>query len=236
MRFPLTLAIVLISSSGLCAPPPVQQPKAESVMQRLLRIAGLTAAPSQLRGPGDTTATGNIWLSDLYARTPLTTEGGYSSPVFAGDGTIYALRGTAIVRISRKGGTPVEVQRAAGVQKLVGFDETGDHIVVLRGGSTLAVIALKTGEMTPLPFRAETQEERKMLAQIKGQERVYGDTTVYTKVETKTGMSRTIEWTDVYLKAGAQEPRNVSGCDGDNCAQPALSPDGTVVAYVRSTE
>jgi hypothetical protein len=226
----MRVALALLMILALAEPP--QKP--ETVLQRLLRIAGLSAAPSQLRGPGDPTAPGNIWLTNLknQAKTPLTTEGGYSSPVFAANGAIYALRGSAIVSASGNGPS-IEVP---GVQKLVGFDETGDHIVVLRSGSQLAVVALKTGEMVPLPFPAQSEEDRKMLAQIKGQERVYGDTAVYTKAETKPGMSRTLEWTDVYLKKGNQEPRNVSACDGDNCTQPALSPDGAAVAYVRSSE
>ena len=34
------------------------------------------------------------------------------------------------------------------------------------------------------------------------QDRVYGDTRAYTKTESKRGVSRTIEWTDVYLQRG----------------------------------
>jgi Tol biopolymer transport system component len=29
-------------------------------------------------------------------------------------------------------------------------------------------------------------------------------------------------------------PQNVSGCDGVNCGQPALSPDGRRVAFVKA--
>ena len=72
-----------------------------------------------------------------------------------------------------------------------------------------------------------------MLAQIRAQDRSYGDTTVYTKTETKSGLSRPIEWIDVFVKRGAAPPQNVSACDGVNCVQPALSPDGQRVVFVK---
>jgi hypothetical protein len=73
-----------------------------------------------------------------------------------------------------------------------------------------------------------------MVAQVRAQDRVYGDTTVYTKTETKRGLSRNIEWMDVYIRRGSGEPQNISGCDGVSCVQPALSPDRRSVAYVRT--
>jgi hypothetical protein len=238
----LMILIALACSTGIAAPAPGERPREQTVMQRLLRIAGLTAAPSQLRGPDDAIKPGNLWISNLVdsSRSPLTADGGYSSPVFARDGAIYALKGTVIVRILRPSGGPVEVQKVEGVQKLVGFDDTGDELIVLleppRAGSPLGAVSLKTGTMVAVPFRANSDDERRMLAQMRGHERVYGDTTVYTKAETKSGISRTLAWTDVYVRTGAQATRNVSLCDGDRCTQPALAPDGRVVVYVRSDE
>jgi Tol biopolymer transport system component len=63
---------------------------------------------------------------------------------------------------------------------------------------------------------------------------VYGDTRVYTETESKRGLSRNIEWTDVYLRRSNAAPLNVSTCDGVNCIQPALSPDGRSVAFVKA--
>jgi len=238
----LIATATLSCSTGMADPTPRERPRQQTVVQRLLRIAGLTAAPSQLRGPDDAIKPGNLWISNLVdsSRAPLTTDGGYRSPVFARDGAIYALKGTVIVRILRPSGGPVEVQKVEGVQKLVGFDDTGDDLFVLlespRAGSPLGAVSLKTGTMVAVPFRADSDDERRMLAQMRGQERVYGDTTVYTKAETKAGLSRTLAWTDVYVRMGARPTRNVSLCDGDRCTQPALAPDGRVVVYVRSDE
>ncbi len=98
----------------------------------------------------------------------------------------------------------------------------------------LGVLSLKTGKVAPLPYDAASSDQQRMLAQVRGQERVYGDASVYVKTESKAGLSRTIEWTDVYLRRGNAPPQNVSACDGVNCGQPALSPDGRRVAFVKS--
>ena len=213
----------------------------ESLLAKLLRIAGLTAAPSQLRAPGDELAPGNIWLASLDKQPAraLTTDGGYRSPVFsATDNGIYALKGDAVVRISADGASTVAAQ-APGAIKLVGFDaQNPDDLVVLvdapAGQPPMAVVSLKSKTMSPLPSDPKSADERAVLAQVRAQDRVYGNATVYTKTESKQGMSRKLEWTDVYLQRDSTPPQNVSKCDGINCGQPALSPDGRTIAFVKS--
>ena len=213
---------------------------AESLVDKLLRIAGLTAAPAQMRGPDEQVDAGRIWIANLERRTvsPVTPDGGYRSPVFSPtDGSIFALKGDTVVRIPPAGGQPTVLQRLTGAAKLVGFDGVNsDEIVVLLegGNSPLAVLSLKTGTVAALPYDATSAEQRRMLAQIRGQERIYGTTNVYVKTESKQGLSRAVEWTDIYVRRGAFPPQNVSRCDGENCAQPALSPDGRRVAFVKA--
>jgi hypothetical protein len=57
----------------------------ETFLQKLLRIAGLTAAPTQMRGPADEVLRGNIFIVPVGGGSPtaLTTDGGYCSPVFS---------------------------------------------------------------------------------------------------------------------------------------------------------
>lgn len=232
---PLTMQILFALALAVPAAVPT-----ESLLNRLLRISGLTAAPGQLRDPGD--KTGNIWIADIDRRTvrALTTEGGYRTPVFSPSGdAVYALQQEVLVWMPVQGGKPVAVRKMAGAVKLVGFDsKSSDEAIVLLetkdNSSPLAVVSVKSGAITPLPFDAESKDEQRVLGQIRGQHRVYGDTILYTQTESKRGLSRAIEWTDIYLRRGNAAPQNISACDGVSCVQPALSPDGQRVAFVKS--
>jgi hypothetical protein len=211
---------------------------AESVLDKLLRIAGLTAAPGQMRS--EEVGSGSIWVANLERGTVnrLTADSGYRSPVFSpADSSIVALKDDLLVRIPPEGGAPTAIQKVPGAVKLVGFDgKHPDEIVILLdgGSSPLAVLSLKDGKIRTLPYDTKSDAQRHILAQIRGQDRVYGTTSVYLKTERKQGLSRAIEWTDVYLQRDGSMPQNVSGCEGANCAQPALSPDGRRVAFVKT--
>ena len=95
-----------------------------------------------------------------------------------------------------------------------------------------AVVAKRKGVTAPLRRTRQTSSAACWRRSAR-QNRTYGETTVYTKTETKPGLSRPIEWTDVFLTRGAASPQNVSACDGVNCVQPSLSPDGRSVAFVK---
>ena len=214
---------------------------AESLVDKLLRVSGLTASPAQMRAPGDPVGAGNIWIASLDRHTAraVTTGGRYRSPIFLPvAGSLYALDGETIVRISFEDGAAVAMQKVAGVIKLVGFDSAdSDQIVVLldagSDGSPLGVVSLKSRRIAPLPYDAKNKAERGILEQIRGQDRAYGDTIVYVQTETKQGLARSVEWTDVYVRRGAGAPQNVSACNGVSCGQPALSSDGRSVAFVK---
>lgn len=180
---------------------------------------------------------GDVWLVAPGGKpTPLTSDGGYRSPVFWGaDGSLLALKGGSVIRLHRSGGAEA-IAAAPGVHKLIGVDaKSPDKVVVLIGGAQpLAVLTLKTGKLARLPFDAKSEAHQRMLAQVRGQERIYGAIQLYVRTETKRGMAGTVEWTDVYLRRGSAAPENLSACDGVNCGEPALSPDGVWVAYVKS--
>ena len=210
----ISVLIVMVLAAGQ---PPKPAPRPEPLLTKLLRIAGLTAAPSQMRGPTDDGAAGNIWMVNVDRRAPraLTTDGGYRSPIFLPNGsTVLALRGNAIVRLGSPRGSVPPVQMKVAVAKLVGVDSANpSEVVVLLetpdAGSPLAAVSLQNGTVTVLPFDGADESQRRLLAQIRAQDRSYGETTVYTKTETKPGLSRPIEWIDVFLKRGAADRKSV---------------------------
>jgi len=183
---------------------------------------------------------GDIWIASLQdrARRALTHDGGYRSPVFSPDGAfVYALRDDAVVRIPVAGGAAAPQGRAPGVVKLVGFDGPDDLVVLTEAeepASPLAVLSLKTRQLTPLPHDPKSAEEAHLIAFMRGDERIYGDTRVYMRSESRPGALRPIEWTDVYVARGTAAPVNVSACQGVDCGAPALSGDGRTVVYVKT--
>jgi hypothetical protein len=228
-------AVVVGVVASAQTPPPKR-----SLLDTLLRIAGLTAAPSQMRGSEAEVGSGNIWVVGVDGRgaRALTADGGYRSPLFSiNDDSLVALKGDAVVRISIGDSRAVQQQRAAGVTRLVGFDRAdGDSLIVLldAAAAPLASVSMRTGRITPLPYDASSPDDRRMLAQVRADARVYGETSVYTKTETKRGLARNVDWLDVYVKRGAAAATNVSACDGTNCVQPALSADGRRIAFVKA--
>lgn len=212
----------------------------ESFLSRMLRIAGLTAAPSQMRGPADEVLEGNVWVVDTArgATRSLTSDGGYRSPIFAPDGSaVLAIHVGAIVRLPLQGRGTVLVKSVPQAIKLVGVEAANPaEVVVLLDvpSAPIASVSLQSGTITSLPFDGSSEADRRMLAQIRAQERSYGDVSVYTRSQTKAGLARAIEWVDVFLSRGTTPPRNVSECDGANCVQPSLSPDGQTIAFVKA--
>lgn len=216
---------------------------AESLIEKLLRVAGLTAAPGEMRGPEDGGRNvGDIWTVNANGsgRSALTSGGGFRSPIFAPAGDyVYALKADTLVRIPATGGAAQALLTAAGIVKLVGFDgSNASALIVLmdRGSAPLSVLSLSDRKIVPLAPDANAAGEQMLLTQIRGEDRTYGNTKLYLHTETKRGISREIEWTDVYLRRGSQPATNISACDGINCTQPALSPDGRRVAFVKADD
>jgi hypothetical protein len=216
----------------------------QSFWATVLRITGISATPSQLKGPGDEVQDGDVWVADLAHRTRLrvTRDGGYRSPVFSSaDENILALKGNTVVQLPLSDGEPKKLYSIKGVTKIVGLDrEDADKVLILlqdvEGRDAAGLLSLKSGQVTPLTYDRKSQDHRRMISHMKEWERVYGDAKVYVRSESKRVLSGTIGWTDVYLKKEDSSPLNVSRCDGVNCGQPSLSYNGRQVVFVKAAE
>src|SRR5215467_3579330 len=107
----------------------------ESFIHKLLRICGIAAAPSTLKGPGDELKKGQIWMTDIPSgkRQQLTESDAYRSPVFVpASNDVIALDGTDLVRISPGGGIR-KLYTISGIKKLVGFSmDNPDELLLIR--------------------------------------------------------------------------------------------------------
>ena len=212
-----------------------------SLWERLKKIAGVSATPSQMKGADDDMpGGGQIWLATLDngSSRSLDRDSGFRSPVFTPDGSaVLAIRSNAIWRIPLVTGSPVELHKLAGLSKLVGFDrdDTNQLCVLLQQERTVSVqlLSIVTLQTVPLEYDTDSREDRRWVTHLKRWDRSYGETSVYPEKQRKSGLSGEIEWNDIFIKRGSEVPINVSRADGRNCGHPSLAPDGTKVVFIK---
>lgn len=228
----------------LVALPLATQPKkkTESFWSKVLRIAGISANPTALRGP-ETVAGGDVWVATLGTRNApqrLTRDGGYYSPVFdAGGQSLLVLKSGSLYRVPLSNDPPTSLRSLPGVSKLVGLSrDDNDQLLALtrdpQNRVNAVLLSIRTGTMTPLPHDPASRDDSLLLVHLAGWERVYGDVRLYCEEEEKDapgGVS--IRFTDVYYKRGTDAPVNLSNGNGVSSCQPSLSADGQRVAFIR---
>lgn len=219
-----------------------QQVTAEGLLNKLLRITGISATPSQQKAPSEEMeAGGEIWISNVKAGTlqKLSQENGFRSPIFGpNDEAVLAVKDGFIWQVSLQTGAASKLHEVAGLTKVVGInrDDANKILVLIKRGPTTApsLLSLATGAIAEISYDANSPNDRKLLNHLKGWERVYGDTMVYPRAQTRESVTGTVEWQDVFLKKDDAAPVNVSRCEGANCGQPSLSGDGSKVVFIRT--
>ena len=240
------LLILLVSGPSIQAQkksPAGQQKPPTSFIDTVLRYLGIADSPGTLKGPGDDVVSGELWLADLRARTtrPLISGEGYHSPIFLeGNKDVLALRGTDIMRIPSAGGESTRLYSIDGILKLVGISSEGSAtaLILLAGGAKghprVAQLTVSTGFVTPVPYDSASHQDLQIVEDLEGWSRTYGDRHIYVRKQSKKALLSTIEWSDVFLQVEGQSPMDVSQCEGVNCGQPSLSPDGSWLVFVRA--
>ncbi|MGA1864310.1 MAG: hypothetical protein ACMUHX_04540 [bacterium] len=214
------------------------------MLKRILEFTGISATTSQQRCPMDNDKSGDIWIYNLKNKTSLKlTNGiGYRFPVFLnGDKNIVAMQGDSIVQVPLSGGKTKRLYEDDRIIKIVGTDKKDqDKILLLfedeEGALLPGILSIVTGKVTYLDYDNESKKDRNMINHVLEQERVYGDTRIYLKLESREGLGGVFEWTDVYIKRGDAEPYNISNGDGISCSQPSMSHDGQKVAFIKISD
>lgn len=208
----------------------------ETLLHALGRIAGLLAAPAQ-RGE-ERVATGSVWMATLAQAGPVrwTAGGGFRSPVVAEAGGVYAMKGDALVRIDAAGAAPVEMASFTGIDRLLGVqaDAAGELLALTTDPrAPLAILSPATGRRTVLAVDAGDRRQLELLARARSQARTVGTLSVDVEPQSRQGLARVVEWSDVVLRDAPHVVRNLSDCDGVDCGQPALSADLARVVFIR---
>lgn len=212
---------------------------AESLWQRVLRIAGISATPTQQKAPGDRLE-GDVWVAGLSqpSLAAVTRGGGYRTPLLLpGDEALIALRGEAVVRVRLADGTPQVLWRIRGASRMVGMDRDDPDKVLLvldKGGALgLGLLSLRSGRVAPLRARPSA-EDRRLISYLQGQARDYDGLHLYVRRESAEGVAGVTEWSEVYLQQGTEAPRNISRCNGVSCGDPSLSPSRDRVVFIKA--
>jgi Tol biopolymer transport system component len=226
------LLAVAVAAGVLCA---ASVPAQESLWQTLAGFFGISQSPSQLRSGSGEPVEGEIWLVPAAggAKTRLTADGGFSSPVFLPDGkALLALRDDRLVRVEIAGGAVTELGRVPGVTRLVGIArERPDDLAVVAvgdGRSRIEIVEPGSGRRRIVRHDPQSSRDRLMLAYAEGDEREYGSVRVFTD-ERSTSFR---QWTDVFIQTAGGPPVDLTNGNGISSRQPTVSPDGALVAYV----
>ena len=222
--------------------PPRQNEPQETFLRQLMRFVGIFDNPTLLKGLGDESPAGDVWVYDVSkgVRDRLTWDGGFRAPVFEPDNKhVLALKGEMLVRVSVAGGEPQELFTVKDVVKLVGFHrDRGDEVLVVTTDKkelAAGVLSLSSGEVARLSHDRSSETDDRLMKYLVGWERVYDEGTVYVEAASPQPAGGIATGTDVFLlRKEDREPIAISNCQNARCGQPSLSRGGLWVVYINA--
>ncbi len=227
----LAASLILADPVAAQAPAAAPQPGWMQTFSDGLRRLGLLFSDigSLASGP----SAGEVWQFDKKTgqrrRIGATADLSWPSP--SADGTtVYALRGSQVVRIAVSDGREAPCGAPADWRKLLGVDPEDGTVIGLVDDDPFPRPALlgPDGKRTDLPLLSD-DAERKQIGVLLQEARSYADgARLEVRDSERGGRGR-----DVFLIEGASE-RNLSDCGDNLCGQPARSIDGATVFYIRS--
>lgn len=207
----------------------------ESIWGRLARVTGIAATPQTMREevpePGE--VRGDIFLMSVADGLPsrLSETGDFHSPVFSHDSeTLFALRQGSLMQQRLSADRFEEVVALPEVVKLLGVDRRSPRKLLYLAGprDNPRVMELDLDSLASRPVPGTLPSEQRLY--LLGEERSHDGICVYVQEATELPRKK---WTDVFVRLGDKAPRNRTQGDGVSHRQPALSPDGRRVAFVR---
>ncbi len=154
-----------------------------------------------------------------------------SWPVVGDDGAIYALKAGTAVRLGQSGIETPLPGSTSGWEKLIGVSADGSILGIVTDPPFGKVAILAADGGLAVGGAPLTAEERRRQALLLQESRSYTDGRSLAVRNSTRGRG-----TDVYLAKKAKPTTDLSDCGDDFCGQPSLSPDGTRVTWIRSSQ
>lgn len=193
----------------------------KSFLVWLAQVSGLSATSSGLRG-FEAHHQGDVWIGPVegVARRPLTSDGGYSWPVFsADDQSVMALRGGDLWSVPLNGGSPGKLAHTlAGITILLGSGAEG---VVVLTADRIGTFSPGSGVFTPFPA---SPEDLDTINRLRAPVRSY-DNGQLTVSEKRAGI----------LIVNRGQEREITS-EGAALSQPSVSHDRKSLVYVRTDD
>ncbi|MGR8929899.1 MAG: hypothetical protein ACU836_04595 [Gammaproteobacteria bacterium] len=207
-----------------------------SLLESILRFAGITVTPSQTRG-NEYRGEGDIRMVSVSEDSvskpqPITEDGRYRTPLWIPHSqSLIAMKGDRLVRVDTPSGNERELHGLSYDIRLIGFDKHDDDRVLVLKDSMVGILSVDSGQIVPVPYESGDPAERLAMDRLNDSSRDYGTIRIFVgdNIEPKSGGGfRALN--KIYIETAGVK-RVLVDCESA-CGQPALSEDGRRLLYI----